>query len=255
MMAWLPGAVELGCYESIRRGSEEAFRTLATPLQPTLRRLAGLYVDSETSVDAVVLLNWCGVLRALEVFRWHTPLATWIAKGVVELGRPRHARAREPTLHAVKPVRRHEVPGPPDWSDLPWTARWERAGETLDRALESLPVDQREVIHGRDGEQWPPRRVCDVFGLPEVVHDQLLADARRHLHAELAQIVGQTNPSDHERDAQVAAITTWLSNRIAARTGSERLDPRTVAAFRRWSARRHGPSSRVPGPPMHTPRQ
>lgn len=55
MTAWFSAAAELDAYEGIRRGDEDAFRAVAEPLQPTLRRLASLYVDSETHADAVVL--------------------------------------------------------------------------------------------------------------------------------------------------------------------------------------------------------
>lgn len=236
MTGWLPEAVESDAYEGIRRGDVDAFRLLAEPLQPTLRRLAGLYVDSETSAEAVVRHSWDVALHGLDMFRWRTPLATWVTGITVAFGRTHHGRAEAARLPQITHVPARELPGPENWSDLPWGPRWEQAGATLVRTLAALPIEQREVIHGRDMEQWPPRRVCDVFGLPDVAYRRLLTEARTQLHGALALLIGQTGPTEH-RDAQLAAITGWLNRRLDSRP--EPLDPHLVAVFRRWSATRH----------------
>lgn len=235
MTAWLPAAAEMEAYEGIRRGDEDAFRALAEPLQPTLRRLAGLYVDSGTCARAMVLRTWRSALRGLQMFAWHTPLATWIARITVASGRAHDVRAagQVPRPNTPEPVR--EVVGPPDWSDLPWSERWEQAGATLADALAALPVDQREVVQGRDLEQWPSRRVCDVFGLPEATYELLIVEAHTRLHDALASLVGQAGPGP-DRTAQIAAITRWLNQRLDARP--EQLDPRALRVFHHWSATR-----------------
>jgi DNA-directed RNA polymerase specialized sigma24 family protein len=229
---WLPAAVELEAYEGLRRGDEAAFRRLAEPLQPPLRRLAGLYVPEGTATDELVLRAWGAALRGLDMFRWHSPLATWIAGIAVGFGRTQDVRAAPSDRTMPRPA--GDLPGPADWSDLPWSARWERAGVTLTDTLAALPTPELEVLHGSDGEQWPARRVCDVFGLPEVAHERLLADAEARLHAALAMLVGHRR-SDHH-DAQVAAIRRWLGRRVDTRPVP--LDPRLVTVFRQWSATR-----------------
>lgn len=228
---WLSAAAELDLYEGIRRGEAAAFTALAEPLQPTLRRLAELYVDSRSRADAVVLHSWEVALGGLDMFRWHTPFATWVAGITVGFG-----RAHETGASTLSPSTR-EISGPEDWSDLPWGGRWEQAGSTLAEAFAALPMDQREAIHGRDVEQWPHWRVCDVFGLPEATYRHLLSQARASLHGALGPLVGQRSASPH-RAAQIAAITRWLNTR--AQESPEQLDPRTLAVFRRWSATRHG---------------
>lgn len=235
MTAWLPAAVAVEAYEGIRRGDEDAFRVVAGPLEPTLRRLAGLYVDSGTRADAIVLRTWRSALRGLHMFAWHTPLATWIARITVASGRAHVAGTRPSTPLPRTPEPVLEVVGPSDWSDLPWGGRWADARATLADALALLPVDEREVIHGRDVEQWPPRRVCEVFGLPEATYERRLVKGHIQLHDELALQVGQQGSNPH-RAAQIAAITGWLNQRLDARP--DQLDPRTVVLFRRWSTAR-----------------
>lgn len=233
-IAWLPEAVELEAYEGIRHGDEDAFRLLAEPLQPTLRRLAGLYVGSPARADAIVLHSWEIALRGPDMFRWHTPYATWIAGIVVAFGRrsaPPAGRA-DPTLWS--PAAGHRR-GPEDWSDLPWSARWEGAAATLAEALTTLPTGELEVIHGRDVEGWSQRQVCDVFGLLEVTYEQRLASGHGRLHAALAHLVGQTGVSERHA-AQLAATARCLTQRSTAHP--EPLDPRAVDVFRSWSASR-----------------
>lgn len=207
---------------------------LAEPLQPTLRRLAGLYVDSAARADAIVLHSWEVALRGPDMFRWHTPYATWVAGIVVAFGR-RSAPGSVPSGSVGWPSAGRQRHGPGDWSDLPWSARWEGAGATLARTLATLPTREREVIHGRDVERWPRRRVCDVFGLLEVTYEQQLAGGHRRLHEALALLVGQSGPSEHHA-AQLAATARCLTQRSDAR--SELLDPRAVEVFRRWSTSR-----------------
>jgi DNA-directed RNA polymerase specialized sigma24 family protein len=230
---WLPAAAELRAYEGIRRGDEDAFRALAAPMQPTLHRLAGLYLNSDASEDELVLTTWEGALRLLNMFRWHTPLATWVTGLAAALGRTKKGRAAaDVPPPPVTPPPGHEAPGPPDWSDLPWSARWEHAAAALAHALAALPMNQREVVHGHDVEQWPPRRVCDVFGMTEVAYERVLADAHIRVHAALAPLVGQTQASPHQA-AQMMALTRWLARRRDACPALP-LDPRTIEVFRQW---------------------
>jgi DNA-directed RNA polymerase specialized sigma24 family protein len=207
--AWLSEAVELEAYEGIRRGDEEAFRLLAQPLNPTLRRLAGLYLASAPAADDSVLHTWGVTLRGLSMFRWHTPLATWVAGIAVGSGRAHVGRAARHQPASAAPRLTRKLPGPDDWSDLPWGARWEPAGARLARTLAALPTPELEVLHGRDGEQWPPRRVCDVFGLPGVTYELLLANAHAQLLRALGLLVGQPEPSPHD-DARIAAMSSRL---------------------------------------------
>jgi DNA-directed RNA polymerase specialized sigma24 family protein len=228
---WLTAAEELAAFEGIRLGDERAFRAIAGPLDPTLHRLAALYVDTDARADAVVRRTWEVALRAHEMFRWQTPLATWVAGFTVTTGRTVPTRAATPEA----PRRpRPATTGPSDWADLPWSARWEGVGTVLTAAIGALPLAEREVLHGIDVERWPARRVCDVFGLTEAAAARLLGAAEARLHEAIARHVGQA--AHPHREAQVAALVRWLRERPGPQPAL--LEEPAVAVFRTWAAGR-----------------
>ncbi len=238
---WLPAATEAEAYEGIRRGDEVAFRTVAQPLQPVLRRLAGLAVPSPAAVDEIVVRTWAGALRGLDMFRWSTPFATWVAQATVAHAHAAAGRTSSRSTPAEPPIppgHRPTAPGPADWSDLPWSARWDEALPTLEAVLPTLPLAQREVVVTCDVERWPTRRACDVLGLPEVVHARRLAEGRRHLRDALARLVGESDDRTHlpaqvARTADAVRLLGWPPD-----DGPEELDPEVVRVFRRWRAGR-----------------
>lgn len=236
--AWPAAVVEADAYEGIREGDETAFRSVAQPLQPALRRLAGLTARSSADAATVVVRTWVVALRGLDMFSWHTPFATWVARIVVEHGRTRAARGSSQPRRPPIPRTAHPLPGPADWSDLPWSSRWEGALPVLAAAHASLPLAQREVVHARDREGWPGRRVCEVLALPEVTYQRLLAEGRATLRDALVPLVGGCD-DDPLRAGQAARVGTalrivdWPHDRP-----EEGLDPRTVAVFRCWRAAR-----------------
>lgn len=229
---WLPPDVEARAYEAIRHGDEVGFRTVAVPLQPVLRRLAGLSQPDPDEVDALVAHSWRVVLRALDRFCWHTPFATWVARITIA-----HCRAHAVTDHSDLPVvvaGPRAAPGPPDWSDLPWGARWEGVLPVLGASLQALPLPQREVVHAHDVERWPRRRVCDVLALPEEAEARLLTAGRRTMRDVLARWVGDTDhvhlTAQADRTAAILPQLVWSEDRDAP----QQLDARTLRAFRGW---------------------
>lgn len=235
MDGWLSAAEELAAYEGIRLGDLDAFVALAEPLQPSLRRLAAVYVDDVVQAERIVRRSWRIALDGDAMFRWQTPLATWVAGITVSTGRNQARPPSTSLTSADVPGPGHHLAGPDDWSDLPWSARWGDVGARLDHALHALPVDEREVLHGHDLERWPVRRSCDVFGHPEAVHDRLLASARARVHTAIGRHVGAVADAGH-RDAQVEALTRWLGRHVPHHPG--RLDQATLAIYRTWAAGR-----------------
>jgi DNA-directed RNA polymerase specialized sigma24 family protein len=242
---WLPAADELRAFEGIRLGDEDAFRSIAVPLQADLRRLARLYVPADR-VDGVVAHSWATALAGHEMFRWQTPLATWVAGITAAHGRADlAAHPRAPALDPPTSRRPLTPAGPDDWSDLPWSARWAGVGARVADALDALPVAGREVVHGTDEAGWPDRRVCDVFGLTAATHAARLGDAHGRLHAAVAAHLGAATAADDSRRAvQVRAIRGWLGRRPAASPDGT-LDPVMLEMFRRWAASRDRRWSRL----------
>lgn len=232
---WLSAADELVAYNGIRAGDEAGFRLVAEPLQPVLRRLAGLTTTSPVEAREVVVATWRGALRSIGMFWWSTSFATWLARATVERGR---SRASRPGAEALpRPVRgfRRPAPGPVDWSDLPFSARWDGALEVLATTQASMPLELREVLHVSAVERWPRARSCQVLGLPADTFDRLLEDAQRQLVDALAWFIGDDASSAmHERMEHVAAALRMLTAPTA--DDAEPLDPDVVAVFRDWRA-------------------
>jgi DNA-directed RNA polymerase specialized sigma24 family protein len=234
---WLTAEEELAAWEGIRLGDLDAFAALAGPLQPSLRRLARLYAD-DGEAAAIVRRGWRVVLGGEAMFRWQTPLATWVAAIVVDGGRNR-ARSRHAVTFpasALPPDPHRSLPGPSDWTDLPWSERWQGVGTRLASALHGLPLAELEVLHVRDLEGWPARRSCDLLGLPEAVQDRLLVAARGRIHDAVGRQLGvdERGGPDPDRGAQVRALVRWLGRQVEHRP--EPLDPATLAVFQRWAA-------------------
>lgn len=217
----------------MRQGHEGAFRLIAQPLQPILRRLAGLTTSSPDDARRLMADTWTRAFHAIDMFTWHTPLATWVASGLVVRGRARRAPWRPPSAPR-EPSRRRvaEATGPCDWSDLPWGPRWEQALPLLVDAQDRLPPTTREVLHTHDIEAWPVQRGCDVLGLPVVCYTELVVSGHRRLHRTLAAAVGR---DDDGRDAQLARVGVALRHLYGPlEPGDEPVDPLTLAAFRGW---------------------
>jgi hypothetical protein len=124
------------------------------------------------------------------------------------------------------------MPGPPDWSDLPWGPRWAHVWPALGSALDAMSSDRREVLQCRDAEGWPQRRTCDVLGLTEEASARLLAEGRTGVRDALAGLV-----VEHRRhDGQLTAVRRMLAETLDRSAAP--LDPRVIEAFRRWHAAR-----------------
>jgi DNA-directed RNA polymerase specialized sigma24 family protein len=228
---WLSAADELAAYEGLREGDVLAFRAIAEPLQPVLTRLARLTAGPATAPQDVVLRGWDLALGGLDMFRWQTPFATWLAGITVALGRSVGGTAPDPHP-AGPPVATSATTGPASWSDLPWGARWALAWPALHAAVDSLPPENREALYCRDVEGWAQRRTCDVLGVTEVACARLLADGHGRLRDALAALV--TEQACHE--GQIDAIRRMLGESLDS--APVPLDPRAVRAFQRWHAAR-----------------
>lgn len=231
-MAWQPAAVEAEAYEGIRRGDEHAFRLVAEPLQPALEGLARVAVGSEAEVAEVVRHAWASALRGIDLFRWHTPFASWVAHGAVV-----HARGlARPDVAWTPRAATRVVPGPRDWDDLPWAARWDQALPTLQAAWSALPLPLREVTWALDVERWPLDRARDVLGWPAAVCERRVTEARGRLCNALAILVGDDDA--RHRNAQVGHLRRTMTLLAPPEDTTAGLPPDVLTTFRRWQASR-----------------
>jgi RNA polymerase sigma-70 factor (ECF subfamily) len=192
--------------ERLRAGDEAAFMALVDSLQPSMLRIARMYVSSIAVAEEVVQDAWLGVLRGIEGFQGRSSLRTWIFRILVNIAKTRGVREGRSVPFASLSGSDLEAPSwdpsaflPPDaesagaWSTLPpdWHGIPEDrllAGETfavIRGVLDSLPPMQAEVLRLRDALGWSSDEVRNALDLTETNQRVLLHRARARVRAAL----------------------------------------------------------------------
>ena len=199
---------------ALRSGEERAFAELVDRYHAPLLRLASAYVPSRAVAEEVVQETWLGVLRGLPTFEGRSSLKTWIYRILTNRAKTRGERENrsipfsaltDPSASAEPAVEPERFLGPDHpqwpghWSQPPqsWGDSPEKlllSSETrmfIQKAIEALPVSQREVITLRDVEQWKSEEVCNVLGISETNQRVLLHRARSSVRRALERHLTQ----------------------------------------------------------------
>jgi RNA polymerase sigma-70 factor, ECF subfamily len=194
-------AVSLGdarLVDGLRARDESTFELLMREYNPSLLRVAQIYVSNRTLAEEVVQDTWIGVLNGIDRFEGRSSLKTWIFRILTNIAKTRAQRegrsipfsALERPEAVPEPAVEPERFLPPDHDRWPghWSARpqpWpeERllAAETravVADAIERLPPAQRAVITLRDVQGWGSEETCNALGLTETNQRVLLHRAR-----------------------------------------------------------------------------
>src|SRR3954452_14052255 len=78
--------------ERLIAGDETTFMILVEQHQPTMLRLAQMYVSSRAVAEEVVQEAWIGILRGLPAFEGRSSLRTWMYKIVTNVAKTRGVR-------------------------------------------------------------------------------------------------------------------------------------------------------------------
>jgi RNA polymerase sigma-70 factor (ECF subfamily) len=194
--------------ELLRAGDETTFMMLVDRYQPTMLRIARMYVSTHAVAEEVVQEAWLGVLRGLDGFEGRSSLRTWILRILVNTAKTRGQReARsvpfssvwtpdpdaEPAVELERFLADDHARWPGHWAGEP--ASWESlpesrllGNETLSKvaeAIEALPPNQREVIRLRDVLGWSSEEVRNALELSETNQRVLLHRARSRVRRAL----------------------------------------------------------------------
>jgi RNA polymerase sigma-70 factor, ECF subfamily len=187
---------------SLRAGDEAAFVVLVDRYHAALVRLAHTYVASEAVAEEVTQETWLAVLRGLDRFEGRSSLKTWIFHILANRAKTRAVRERrcipfsaldgfgaeddEPAVEPERFLPADHPRWPGHWATSP--SDWGESGEErlladetracVQRAIDALPPNQRQVISLRDVEGWSSEEVCRVLGLSEGNQRVLLHRAR-----------------------------------------------------------------------------
>jgi RNA polymerase sigma-70 factor (ECF subfamily) len=196
---------DLEIVERLRAGDEAVFMDLVERLQPSMLRVARMYVATQAVAEDCVQDAWVGVLQGIDRFEGRSSLRTWIFRILVNIAKTRGQREGrslpfgslaaegedEPTVPAESFVRSSDSAGawstlPEDWRGVPEDRLIAR--ETIGvvaAALDDLPPTQAAVIRMRDVLGMSSEEVRNALGLSETNQRVLLHRARARVRRAL----------------------------------------------------------------------
>jgi RNA polymerase sigma-70 factor (ECF subfamily) len=203
---------------ALRRGDEDAFRTLIDEHGPFLMRLALMHVPSRAVAEDVVQETWLAVLNGIDRFEGRSSLRTWLASILLNKARTQGQRERRVLPFSFLARRREEGRDEPAvdpdrfqsardaqpgaWARPPveWDSPVERlssdeARRVLLGAVAGLPPRQRDVIALRDISGLSATETCNALGLTETNQRVLLHRARSKVRAALEHYFQAEDPS------------------------------------------------------------
>lgn len=189
-------------------GDEAAFSALVSSHHGSLMRLALTFVSNHAAAEEVVQETWLGVLKGLKSFEGRASLKTWMFRILVNRARTRGARdgrtvnfsaLEDPDGDAEALTDRFSAQGrwvqPPSlWQEQDPEDVLLRAEtvQCLERAIASLPPNQRTVVTLRDVEGLGAADVCNVLAISETNQRVLLHRARTKIRATLEKHLSRT---------------------------------------------------------------
>jgi RNA polymerase sigma-70 factor (ECF subfamily) len=205
-------AGEAELLEALRAGDEDAFRALVREYQPSLVRVARIYVPTQAAAEEVAAETWLAVLNGLSRFEGRSSLRTWIFRILTNIAKTRAVRdgrtlpfsaladpgrVPEPAVDADRFLDSDHPRWPGHWAVKPqaWPEEALLAAETRERlteAIEALPATQRAVISLRDVEGWSSEEVRNALDLSETNQRVLLHRARSKVRAALESYLDES---------------------------------------------------------------
>ena len=203
-------AAEAELVDALRAGRESAFAALVQEYHPTILRVARLYVSSTATAEEVAQETWLAVLNGIDRFEGRSTLKTWIFRILTNIARTRGQRdARTVPFSALGDEASERVVDPERFAPAGerWAGHWKSYPDRWDtvpeerligaetrarvqRAIDRLPLTQRQVITLRDVEGWGPEEVCSALDISETNQRVLLHRARSKVRQALEGYLG-----------------------------------------------------------------
>ena len=207
----MAGSAEAQLLEALRAGDEAAFAQLVREYQPSLVRVARIYVSTQAAAEEVAAETWLAVLNGLDRFEGRSSLKTWIFRILTNIAKTRAqrdgrtlpfsalqdpGRVPEAALDADRFLGPEHPRWPGHWAvrPEPWPEDALVAAETqavVAEAIEALPPAQRAVISLCDVEGWSSEEVRNALELSETNQRVLLHRARSKVRRALESYLGE----------------------------------------------------------------
>ena len=206
------GPEERRLLERLRQGDEAAFALLVDRHHNALLRLAMAYVSDHLVAEEVVQETWIGVMEGLDRFEGRSSLKTWIFRILTNKAKTRGVReSRHVSFSTVGASDDDADDAAVDPSRFQTTGHWvgywasypqpwdedtpeklalsKEGGVFLEKAIEALPPNLRQVLVLRDVEGLDSKDVCAMLAVSEANQRVLLHRARSRVRKALEKYV------------------------------------------------------------------
>lgn len=199
---------EPGLLAALRGGEESAFASLVERYHGSLVRVAMAYVSDRSVAEEVVQETWIALLEGLDRFEGRCSLKTWIFSILANKAKTRGVRESRHLSFTTAGILEHEPGEPPvdpsrfitagfwvdHWAFPP--GRWDEdtpekrflskeGGIHLEKAIQALPANLRQVLVMRDVEGLGSKEVCAFLEISEANQRVLLHRARSRVRQAL----------------------------------------------------------------------
>jgi RNA polymerase sigma-70 factor (ECF subfamily) len=205
-------ADDMRVLDALKKGDEAVFMELVERHRAAMLQVALSYTPSGAVAEEVVQETWLAVLEGLDRFEGRSSLKTWIFRILMNIAKRHGGREGrsvglstvgledDAPATGVELTRFHDQAGlhPGDWRSYP--SSWQDIPEErlvsretmaeVRRAIESLPVTQRQVITLRDVNGMTADEACNVLNVSEVNQRVLLHRARSKVRSALERYFG-----------------------------------------------------------------
>jgi RNA polymerase sigma-70 factor (ECF subfamily) len=182
----------------------DAFAYLLDRYHGSLIRLAQQYVPNRAVAEEVTQETWLAVIEGIDRFEQRSSVKTWLFRILINIARSRGVQERrtipfgttltpddEPAVdphrfRRLDPRHRGQWKRPPHpWGDPEQRALDAETLDTIQRTVDRLPSDQREVLTMRDLLGWTASEVCDALEVSDTNQRVLLHRARSKVRTAL----------------------------------------------------------------------
>ena len=171
-----------------RAAFDELVRRHAAGLYAVVVRLCADAYEAEEVTQDAFLRAW----RGLPAFRGDAQFFTWLYRIGVNEAKRRAERQHRGSEARIVPLDDHREHQSPDRSIRPADrAEQSELRRVLDRAISTLPVDQRAALVLRDVEGLSTAQAASALNLTEAAFKSRLHRARETLRTALADDAGQ----------------------------------------------------------------
>ena len=182
-----------GLIARLKSSEEGVFDELVTQQHGALIRLAMGYVANREVAEEVVQDTWMAVIQSLNRFEGRSSLRTWICGILIHKAKDRGMREKRHSRFKQS----GEWDGHWPFPSQPWDDRTpeallvsKQAVDSIQRAIDALPVTLKEVLILRDEDGIKTKDVCKILSITETNLYVRLHRARERVRVAVQTVLG-----------------------------------------------------------------